>query len=364
MVVEQVAMDLGVRHRRGLAAPQIEQIVAALAADPNNPDQIAEAWNLAMSRMTRWRQTLRDGAVDPALRALTNDCEKQVALLIADDHGLPADLWMHTAQHLRSRCQWLHDFVNCSVILDKLETTMNSMTACAGFATGMQHVREYASLGEADQLNALEEIQQAFAAHSGQITSTDDAAPVEALLEELADVNQISPVAAAAGFALASAMPAAKEGAPAWRLASSWRATMRAVGFIKHHQNITELTGSADDDGDILFGQCLASLRTWKQNLGSDASGRTSSSAALGPRSFLQDVLGKDTQHLSTAVEQVEKWVRQRVQKHTGSKRDALIAVIVKLEDIAGGKIGEAVGKRSWGPNHLGRTCLARRSTT
>ena len=234
---------------------------------------------------------------------------------------------------------------------------MNSMTASAEFASGMQKVREYGSLETPDEQDkALAEIQQAFADNSGRIASAEDIQTVEILIEGFADVNEISSVAAAAGFALASALPAAKQGAPAWRLASSWSATMRAVEFIQHSQKITEMTGSADDDGDIVFGQCLASLRAWKKELGSGVSGCTISSTASGPRSFLQDVLGKDTQHLSlsTAVSEVEKWVRQRVQRQSGSKREAWSRAIEKLEDIAGGKSGggswkeKLVAQSSW----------------
>ena len=186
----------------------------------------------------------------------------------------------------------------------------------------MQQVRTYASLEiQEEKDEALAEIRQAFTDHSSRIASEEDVKPVEALLEELADVNSISPVAAAAGFALASALPAAKQGAPAWRLASSWSATMRAVEFIQHSQKITELTGSADDDGDTVFGQCLVSLRTWKQELGSGASGCTSSSTAPGPRPFLQDVLGNDKEHLSSAVGEVEKWVKKRARAEAERKQ-------------------------------------------
>ena len=95
--------------------------------------QVDEAWSLAMGRMLRWKQTLREGALEPALRALAMNCEKQVALLTGADHGLLADLWMEAGDQLRSRCQWLHGFDsgNCSVLLAKLEPVMNSKTACA-----------------------------------------------------------------------------------------------------------------------------------------------------------------------------------------------------------------------------------------
>ena len=73
-----------------------------------------------MSRMRRWKETLREGADAPVLRALVKDCEKHVTLLTGSDHGLPADLWMKAGQELCSRCQWLHDFVDCSALMSKL----------------------------------------------------------------------------------------------------------------------------------------------------------------------------------------------------------------------------------------------------
>ena len=328
----------------GVAVPQMEQIVAALAAESSTVAQVDAAWSLAMRRMTVWKETLHEGLDEAVLRALAKDCGKQVTRLTRAAHGLPADLWMEAGQQLRSRCQWLHAFVNCSVLLAKLDPALNSMTASAEFASGMQQVKEYASLKMEEHDTALAEIQQAFADHSGRITSMEDIKSVESLLEKLADVNQISPVAAGAGFVLVSALPAAKEGAPAWRLPCSWRATMRAVDFIKHHKKIIELTGSAGDDGDIVFGQCLVSLRLWKQELGC-----TISSITAGPGSSLQGVLGKDTEHLSKSVELVKKWVMQRVQRQTASKRDTLIRAIERLEDIAGGRTGGSSWKEKLG---------------
>jgi hypothetical protein len=198
----------------------------------------------------------------------------------------------------------------------------------------MQYVKGYGTLTEDEQNKALAEIQQAFAGHCGRITSSEDVEPIEALLAELADVNEISSVAAGAGFALVSALPVATEGAPAWRIASRWRATVCATEFVRHQEKISELTGSADDDNETIFDQCLASLQSLKQEL----IGCTSSSTDPNTGSFLKNVLGNDTQHLGTAVEAVEKWVRQRVQKQSTGKREALNRAIEKLEDIAGGK--------------------------
>jgi hypothetical protein len=55
---------------------------------------------------------------------------------------------MEAGQQLHSRCEWLHgcDSGNCSVLLAKLKPALNSMTAQAEFASGMQQVRTYASL--------------------------------------------------------------------------------------------------------------------------------------------------------------------------------------------------------------------------
>ena len=100
------------------------------------------------------------------------NCEKQVALLTGADHGLPADHWMEAGQQLHSRCQWLHGFDsgNCSVLLAKLKPAMNSMTAQAEFASGMQQVRTYASLEiQEEKDEALEDIRQAFTDHCSQI---------------------------------------------------------------------------------------------------------------------------------------------------------------------------------------------------
>ena len=151
-------------------------------------------------------------------------------------------------------------------------------------------------------------------------------------------MKEISSVAAGAGFELVSALPAATERAPAWRIASRWRATVCATEFVRHQEKISELTGSADDDNDTIFDQCLASLHSLKQELGAAVSGCTSSSTDPRPGSVLKDVLGNDTQHLGKAVEAVEKWVRQRVQRQSTGKREALNRAIEKLEDIAGGK--------------------------
>ena len=327
----------------GVAAPQIEQIVASLVAEGANLTQVAEAWSLATSRLPRWKSAVRPGAVAPAVQALFQHCEKQVASLTGSEHGLPADLWMKAGQELRSRCQWLHDFVDCSALLSKLDPVMNSMTNVAAFAAGMQQVRDYASLDSQDERDsALADIPESFARHRGGITNPDDIAPVEALLADLADVHQVSPVAAAAGHSLATALPPPKENAPGWRLPGHWRATMHAVQFIRHHEKIRELSGSADDDPDTIFGECLASLQAWKHELvaASGASGCTASSTPLHPRSFLKDVLGKETEHLNVAVEEVEKWVNKRVQKQSQSKRLAVTKALEKLEDIAGGKSG------------------------
>ena len=124
---------------------------------------------------------------------------------------------------------------------------------------------------------------------------------------------------------------------------------MHAVQFIRHHDRIREVSGSAEDDPDTIFGECLASLQAWKHELvaASGASGCTASSTPLHPRSFLKDVLGKETEHLNVAVEEVEKWVNKRVQKQSQSKRLAVTKALEKLEDIAGGK---STG-RSWKDN-------------
>ena len=186
----------------------------------------------------------------------------------------------------------MHDFVDCSTLTSKLDPVMNSMTNIAAFAAGMQQVRDYASLdsqGERErERHCSGGYTGIFRTPQGGITNPDDIAPVEALLADLADVHQVSPVAAAAGQALATALPPPKENAPGWRLPCHWRATMHAVQFIRHHDRIRELSGSADDDPDTIFGECLASLQAWKHELvaASGASGCTASSTPLHPRSF------------------------------------------------------------------------------
>ena len=113
----------------------------------------------------------------------------------------------------------MHDFVDCSALTSKLDPVMNSMTNVAAFAAGMQQVRDYASLDSQDERDsALADIPESFARHRGGIINPDDIAPVEALLADLTDVHQVSPVAAAAGQALATALPPPKENAPGWRL--------------------------------------------------------------------------------------------------------------------------------------------------
>ena len=51
----------------GTAASQIAKIVSALEAE--TVAHVDEAWSLAKSRMLRWKQTLREGALEPDLRA-------------------------------------------------------------------------------------------------------------------------------------------------------------------------------------------------------------------------------------------------------------------------------------------------------
>jgi len=58
------------------------------------------------------------------------------------------------------------------------------------------------------------------------------------------------------------------------------------------------------------------------------------------PEILLKGRLGKETEHLNVAVEEVEKWVNKRVQKQSQSKRLAVTKALEKLEDIAGGKSG------------------------
>ena len=174
-------------------------------------------------------------------------------------------------------------------------------------------------------------------------TNQEDIAVLEAFLEDIADVERITrKLVADAGFALASSLPPIVESQPPWRCASNWKATVRAVDILNHAADMQG--GSADDDLDNLFSRCVASLRSWKQ--------------ALQPnQQYLDGVLGRNTSHFSEAVGVVEKWVRQRVQKQSSSKREALRLSLEKLENIAGGKLGggswkaqleEARGKASW----------------
>ena len=66
--------------------------------------------------------------------------------MIGDGHGLPADIWMASELVLRGRCQWLHGFVDCSGTLERLDSVLNTQTAASVFATGVQRVRDHASL--------------------------------------------------------------------------------------------------------------------------------------------------------------------------------------------------------------------------
>ena len=91
-----------------VAAPQIEKILSILATRKNT----GEAWCIAQSRLARWNDTLRGGAVSQIVTALKSHAEEEVTRMVRDSNSIAVDVWMVQARNLRGQCERLRAFAD------------------------------------------------------------------------------------------------------------------------------------------------------------------------------------------------------------------------------------------------------------
>jgi len=327
----------------GVAAPQIHNILSALKATPPSETDLEEAWTLARERLPRWRQKLRSTATSSVVEALRQHVMQQAELVTTSANREDAS-WQAQATRVESRLDWLGEYVDVSVVREKVRASIEEATSARVMGTAMSCVRGFSTCSEDERPEAIQRISKAFE-FQDTVVPLEHHEACRSLLEVFATEHAIiGTEMSQCGLLVAEALAFSGmvEGEANFTKVKAWKATVRAADLLAMVTSMskeppkqpTHDTTSAPDAAARstvvtkagLVEECSNVLKAWKEEV-------------VSGEDCLQWILGNEVDAVKEAIAKEE--VAKVASKRAKPKREALEAALLRLSTFVGAA-GEA----------------------